>query len=110
MSADTAISSASIADNFPDWLSPMVVKEIRQGLRGWLFLTLFGLLHFCLLFWCFTQLESGNSSDADALFWFLFTAGLLGIALRGLNALHSERRDRTLELLQLTRLTAWRIL
>lgn len=114
MSADTAISSAPhlspIPADFSDWLSPMVVKEIRQGLRGWLFLTLFGLLHLCLLFWCFTQLESGNSSDADALFWFLFTAGLLGIALRGLNALHSERRDRTLELLQLTRLTAWRIL
>ncbi len=114
MPAASAISSASslspIPGDFPDWLSPMAVKEIRQGLRGWLFLALFGALHLGLLLWCFTQLGAENAADADALFWFLFAAGLLGISLRGLNALHSERRDRTLELLQLTRLSAWRIL
>lgn len=105
-------NGTAIPLDFPDWLSPMVVKEVRQGLRGWLFVSLFGLLHGALLVWAVTVGEAHSRSairENDTFFWVILAIGLGVIVSRGMSALHGERHDNTLELLQLTRLSAWRI-
>lgn len=92
-----------------DWFSPMVIKELRQGLHSRLFITFYLLLQGLLVF---SILLLPNAQDAgDGLFWFTVTVTLVvALPLRGLVAVSVELRARTMELLSLTRLTALRIL
>ncbi|MDR2982837.1 MAG: hypothetical protein LBV12_11395 [Puniceicoccales bacterium] len=103
--------SISIPLDFPDWLSPMVVKEIRQGLRGWVFISLFLVLHLCLLSWgCLTLAANRNEGrGGDHFFWFMLVVGMVAIVARGIFALQSERSENTLELLQISKLSAFRV-
>lgn len=104
-------SPVSIPRDFPDWLSPIIVKEVRQGLRSHVFAIAFMLLHLLLIFWCLSSVadSSQNSSEADFFFWSIFFLGLVVLVLRGQGVVRSEIRGNTLELLQLTRQSAWRI-
>ncbi len=100
--------------DFPDKLSPMLVKELRQGMRARSFTLLFlvfqGLLAFILL-----TAGSAASSDAAGSFASGVIFTMFGIAalfiqpMRGVSALASEIRDNTIEMMVLTRLSAWRI-
>ena len=105
--------------DFPDRLSPIVVKELRQGLRQKSFVVVFILLQIALAFMAF-----GTISGTEAVTPESITAGqklsafyfsLLGVAammiqpMRGLQALASEKSGRTLDLLLLTRLDAWSV-
>ncbi|MCW1921518.1 hypothetical protein OKA05_03070 [Luteolibacter arcticus] len=101
-------------DEFSDKLSPMLVKELRQGLRAKTFVILFlalqGLLAVVLLS------AIGASSDGDSgltvsrvIFFFFSLAALVAQPLRGVGALHNEIKGNTIDLMVLTRLGAWRI-
>lgn len=101
-------------DDFSDKLSPMLVKELRQGLRAKTFVIVFlalqGLLTFVLL------IAMGASSSADGgnvvssvIFFFFSLAVLVVQPLRGIGTLHNEIRGSTIDLMVLTRMGTWRI-
>ena len=113
-----AESSGFVTDklaDFPDKLSPMLVKELRQGLRAKtfviVFLTLQALLGLVLL-----ASLGASSSPQDAghnisgiIFMFFSLAVLVIQPIRGIGALHREVQGNTIELMVLTRLSAWKI-
>lgn len=53
------------ADRFSDWLNPLLVKEVRQALKGRLFLMTFALL--LLGAWCVSVF--GVTAAGDAIYW-----------------------------------------
>ncbi len=103
--ATTALS------DFSNHLSPMLVKELRQGLRTNLFTTSFILLQGFMVLTIFIGAASeGAASTAGGFFWTcLMVTLLIAMPIRGFNALSSEIQNNTLDLIQLTRLSAWRI-
>ena len=104
---------AALAD-FPDRLSPMLVKELRQGLRARTFIVVFLTLQALL---AIILLTASGAADSDKIgiiisriiFIFFSVAVLLVQPLRGMNAVHSEIKGRTIDLMMLSRLSAWRI-
>ncbi|XHR26689.1 MAG: ABC transporter permease [Chthoniobacteraceae bacterium] len=99
-------------NDFADWLSPIVVKELRQGMRARAFMGIFLAIQFFMIVCVFVSLGSDSNSleGVTGLFWFLLGAALLGaMPLRGINSLHGEIKEKTLELMLLTQLSAWRI-
>lgn len=106
-------------NDFPDKLSPMLVKELRQGLRTntfvILFLVLQGLLALVLLvagpIAASDDGASGIAGEAISRVVFcLYALGVLVVQpLRGISAVASEIKQNTIDLMVLTRLSAWRI-
>lgn len=101
-------------DEFSDRLSPMLVKELRQGLRAKTFVILFLALQALLAVVLLSAI--GASSDGDSgitvskvIFFFFSLAALIAQPLRGVGALHQEIKGQTIDLMVLTRLGAWRI-
>lgn len=101
-------------DDFPDRFSPMLVKELRQGLQAKTFVIVFlilqGLLGLILL------VASAGATSARAgekvsqiVFVFFSLAVLVVQPLRGIGALAGEIRGQTIDLMVLTRLSAMRI-
>jgi hypothetical protein len=96
--------------DFSDRLSPMLVKELRQGLRSKYFVGIYLLLHAALVFTTLPALIQGQDADFLILFWVCAGAAIcVLLPLSGFNAVHSERRENTLDTLVLTNLTSWRI-
>ncbi len=103
-------------DDFPSWLSPMVVKELRQGVQSgafaWTFVGLQGAMFF-LMSWALTVFSPDGGFGRDTVhsfFWLIVAVGvLLVLPLRGLGAISSERVGNNLDLVRLTRLSATRI-
>ncbi|MGE9267209.1 MAG: hypothetical protein ACQKBY_03860 [Verrucomicrobiales bacterium] len=101
--------------DFPEKLGPVLVKELRQGLRTHAFTLLLSalLLGLTLATLAFTANNRSGQSDGSELSTLIFTLyGLTALILqplRGLTALSSESKARTIDLLLLTRLTSWRI-
>ena len=100
--------------DFADWLSPMLVKELRQGVRTRMFVVIFILLQVAMLLDLSLSLLVAAShldaSDGTVFFWLMVSVPvLLVVPLSGLNAIGSEVKANTLELIFLTRLTAFRI-
>ncbi len=100
--------------DFPDKLSPMLVKELRQGMRArsftMLFLVFQGLLAFILLSAGAASSSDNAGSFASGIIFTLFAGAALVIQpMRGVNALSSEITGNTIEMMVLTRLSAWRI-
>lgn len=103
--------------DFGDWIGPMLVKELRQGLKSRAFGLSFVLLQAALvLLITFSVLEYRHNPDAfktqelSAYFWLVITVMLLLITpLRAFNDLAGERKANTLELLYMSGLTSWRI-
>jgi len=100
--------------DFPDRLSPMLVKELRQGLRAKTFVTVFLSLQIILLIILLTATASTSSASAGTIisgfiFSFFSIAVLIVQPLRGIGALSSEVKGNTLDMIVLTRLTARRI-
>ncbi|MDR2982836.1 MAG: hypothetical protein LBV12_11390 [Puniceicoccales bacterium] len=111
MTADPSSSVSSLSD-FPDWVGPMWVKELRQGLRRNLFLINFLLLHFTMCSWVvFMALgdEDFVNEAGEPFFWVILVLGLLMIPGRALWMISSEKKAHTFELIQLSSLSPWQI-
>lgn len=97
--------------DFPDRFSPMVVKELRQGLRTRLFGGVLLTLHLMLVL--LTLMSGGAENAAVVSGWFdgIVTLVLCIIMpLRGFSAVADELKSGTLDMLALTRLSAGRII
>lgn len=96
--------------DFPSRLSPMLVKELRQGMRTNLFVVAFILLQAVMILSLTIGLADPGSPAVSGFFWFFVVTTLLVVQpLRGVSALSSEIQLNTMDLIQLTRLNGWRI-
>jgi len=97
--------------DFSDRLSPMLVKELRQGMRTNQFTVSFILLQvFMVICLLLGTLAGGDGEEVSVFFWsFIGIAMVLVMPTRGFNALHKETQLNTMDLIQMTRLSAWRI-
>jgi hypothetical protein len=100
--------------DFPDRFSPMLVKELRQGMRARGFIILFVSFQLLLAFILVSaSAASGNDyagAAASGIIFTIFGIAVLGIQpMRGVNALSSEITGNTIEMMVLTRLSASRI-
>lgn len=104
--------------DFSDWLSPMLVKELRQGMRSRIFMAAFYLTQLLMILAVIFNLAAVSNSEMampleefiNGLFWLMISVPLLFVMpIRGFGALHEEIKAGTIELVFLTRLTAWRI-
>ncbi len=101
--------------DFAEWLSPMVVKELRQGMRSRVFVTSFLLLQGGMIFVALVALAaSAHQQDIRAmttLFWVICGVPLLlMMPISGFGAVANEITANSLELIFLTRLTPRRII
>lgn len=105
-----ATSVALRMTDFPGRFSPMLVKELRQGMRTNLFTIAFILLQTVMILSLLAGLADPGSPASTGFFWFFIVITLLIVQpLRGFGALSSEFTLNTMDLIQLTRLDAWRI-
>ncbi len=100
-------------ENFADWVNPMLVKELRQGLRSNAFLGMFLLSQVVLCFILLIAVGNDNvmraADTAGKVIFGLFAfLALVLQPLRGISTLSNELKDGHMELVSLTRLTAWR--
>ncbi len=103
--------------DFPDWIGPMLVKELRQGLKGrgfeWSFIVLQVVLLIVMAYHAVLYARHRQDFDAsglNAIFWVMLYAQLLAVTpLRALGALANERKANTLELIFMTGISSWRI-
>lgn len=100
--------------DFPDRFSPMLVKELRQGLRAKTFIGVFLSLQAFLAIMMLSATAASSSSQigivvSNIIFGFFSVAVLLVQPLRGIGALSSEIKSNTLDMMALTRLSASKI-
>lgn len=99
-------------NDFSDRFSPMLVKELRQGLRTHSFVILFlilqGLLALILLTIAAADPNAGGIVSSIIFFFFSLSV-LIFQPLRGMSAISSEVKADTIDLMSLTKLSAWRI-
>ncbi len=102
--------TTALLSDFPDALSPMVVKELRQGLRTRMFAGVLLVLHALMLVITLIAGTAEDASDLDGM-----RLGLMGLILcfvlplRGFSALAGEIQRNTMDMLVLTKLSAGRI-
>jgi hypothetical protein len=103
-------------DNLSDWLSPMVIKEVRQMVRGREFNYSFGLsvlIGLLVAFYGGMEALAGSVGAGAGIFVALMTClTLIGVAVvpvGTLNALRVERSERTLDLITVTALSPRKI-
>ncbi len=100
-----------------DFLSPILVKELRQGLRARIFTTSFlllqGMIMVSMTFGLFTVGVGGDPYEKEMFqffFWSMVSIPVLFLMpLSAFGAIRSEQQKKTLELVFLTRLSAFRI-
>jgi ABC-type transport system involved in multi-copper enzyme maturation permease subunit len=102
-------------DDFSDKLSPMLVKELRQGLRARAFVAVFLGLQIVLVMMLlisigFSEPAQAGQKASDVIFSIFTLAVLIIQPLRGVGAVHQEIKGQTIDLMVLTRLSAWRII
>lgn len=103
--------------DFSDWLSPILVKELRQGLKTKAFISIFILVQVVMTLLVGMQLlalangaSRGSMMGFDGFFWaFVWIPLLVLMPARGLMAVSDEVKANTLDLVQLTRMSAFRI-
>ncbi len=101
-------------DAWSDGLSPILVKEVRQGLKANGFTIVFLFFLAFLTINAIPRLLKGYSYDQDwndGFFWFIVyvpLVGLLPISASGM--VNKERSERTMELVLLSKLSAWRVI
>ncbi|MCX6874621.1 MAG: hypothetical protein NTW21_12565 [Verrucomicrobia bacterium] len=111
--------TTALLTDFSDRLSPILVKELRQGLRQPTFVVAFLCLQVLLCIVVFVSVVSAPvgsqaglrvGNTVSGFFFVLLAIAILVVQpLRGLNALATEIKADTLDLLLLTRLNSWRI-
>ena len=98
--------------DFPTWLPPMLVKELRQGLRTKGFvgglIAVQAVLALVFIFSFATETVTNGGKGPTEIFFWLITGCVLLVAapVRALSALGPEIEQRTMDLLLLTRLDA----
>jgi hypothetical protein len=112
MSAVATLASAPparVVNEFSDRLSPMLVKELRQGLKSPFFV--WGLVLMQAALGIGSMVMMGDTGNEATLFFWWASTGVICILLplRAANALRDEMSGNTLDTLVLTRLSAWRI-
>ncbi len=100
--------------DFPDFFQPMLVKELRQGLRTRGFVLMFLAFHLIMAVVLWIAISSYNVSSAgnmtnDAIFSILLFALVVVQPLRAQNAISIEVKANTLELITMTSMNARRI-
>ena len=103
-------------DDKSDWFSPILVKEVRQVVRGREFNYSFGgtlLVALAMAFFGAVEALSGSTTAGRWTFGafssFLAFLGLAVVPLGAFSALRNERLEQTLDLITLTALSARRI-
>ncbi|RYD38669.1 MAG: hypothetical protein EOP86_00125 [Verrucomicrobiaceae bacterium] len=106
-------SGAAGLRDFSDRLSPMLVKELRQGLRSPLFVWGLMVMHLALVLvvWMTVSSESSPPERLNRSFFLIYCGLVCGLLpLRAVNALHDELSGAsTIDTLVLTRMSGWRI-
>jgi len=102
--------TATITEDFGDWMNPMLVKEFRQGLSSRAFVTSFlflqTLMVCSMVLILITYAGTARTSETTAIFWVINgMVFLIAMPARGLVALSSEMNGNMIELLYFTRLT-----
>lgn len=105
---------ATFLNDFSDRISPMLVKELRQGMRAKTFIVVFLSLQVFLAVMLFSAGASATGDQVGSvvsgiIFTFFAIAVLVVQPLRGTGALASEVKGNTIDMMVLTRLSAWRI-
>ncbi|MBX7211424.1 MAG: hypothetical protein K1X78_24170 [Verrucomicrobiaceae bacterium] len=96
--------------DFSDRLSPMVVKELRHGLRTRFFTSALILFHWLLIMLLGSTMVGVSTEQVNELFWILSLIAMLGaVPIRGFTALASELDSNTLDMLTLTSISSFRI-
>ncbi|MES2596590.1 MAG: hypothetical protein V4662_14695 [Verrucomicrobiota bacterium] len=96
--------------DFSDRLSPMVVKEMRQGLRTRFFTAALIVFHAVLGCLMMAFISSFDHQEIHEMFWTVISVTLLAVLpSRAFDALHSEVKDGTLDMLLLTGMPSFRI-
>lgn len=99
--------------DFSDFLSPMLVKELRQGLRGASFASLFMAMQALLSISILLTLIAGEAASPGAVSVVIFNIYVITVCgiqpLRGCNAISAEIKNDTIDLVLLTRLSSWKI-
>jgi len=106
-------------DDFPAWISPMLVKELRQGVQSgafaWTFILLQVAMFVLMTFWLLDRsagLRSGIETNQffHGFFWMLFgLAAVIALPMRASGSMAAERMGNTLDLLRLTHLSSTQI-
>lgn len=97
--------------DFSDRFSPIVVKELRQGLRTRFFTSALILFHTFIILLLSTVTFGAPVEAVNSIFWGIAGFMLLAVMpLRGFAALHTEAADGTLDMLTLTSIASFRIL
>ena len=96
--------------DFSDRLSPMVVKELRHGLRARMFTSILMGTHVLLIVLMSGALLGVPQEMVHGMFWGgAALAFLLFMPMRGSNSLAAETQDGTLDMLILTSISSTRI-
>lgn len=98
--------------DYADWLNPMLVKELRQGLRKSVFVSVFLLVQIAMVILIgFRMLSAASGTDQmvggflDGVLWVgLGLALLIIMPMRGLASITEEQKANTLDLVQMTRM------
>ena len=106
-------------DDFPAWISPMLVKELRQGVQSgafaWTFILLQAAMFLLMTFWVLNRSDGfGSRLEVNQLFhgffWALFGfAAAVILPVRAAGSMTAERVGNTLDLLRLTHLSSTQI-
>ena len=118
-SATPRVGNAILTRDFPRWLPPMLVKELRQGLRTRGFVATLVGFQVLMLVLTLIALSTQNavtpgaraaSTALSGVFWVMVAVQLIFVTpSRALGGLQLEVDARTIDLIMLTRLTAWRV-
>ena len=106
-------------DDFPAWISPMLVKELRQGVQSgafaWTFILLQVAMFLLMTFWLLNR-STGLQSRLEVnqlfhgFFWAVFGfAAAVILPVRAAGSMTAERIGNTLDLLRLTHLSSTQI-
>jgi hypothetical protein len=97
--------------DFSDRFSPIVVKELRQGLRTRFFTSSLILFHTLIILLLITGTFGAPVEAVNGIFWGIAGLMLLVVLpLRGFSSLNTEVTDGTLDMLTLTSIASFRIL
>ncbi|WP_395750308.1 hypothetical protein [Prosthecobacter sp.] len=103
--------SLPLLRDFSDRFSPIVVKELRQGLRTRFFTSSLIFFHTLIILLLVTATLDVPIEAVNGIFWGIAGLMLLVVLpLRGFGSLHSEAADGTLDMLTLTSIQSFRIL
>ncbi|HEY1083103.1 MAG TPA: hypothetical protein VGE29_12615 [Prosthecobacter sp.] len=99
-----------LLQDFSDRLSPMVVKELRHGLRARVFTSVLTVFHVCMIVIVSACTVGADVATVGYIFWAFSAAALLvALPLRGFGALCGEMKSGTMDMLSLTSISGMRI-